>query len=64
MSTGALQYLFRGYRDEAEQPDMEKKQPNGGGKPGECGTQKPRESVSRRKEAPTTMSDAPDDQVN
>lgn len=27
MSTGALQYLFRGHRDEAEQPEMEKKQP-------------------------------------
>lgn len=38
MSTGALQYLFRGHRDEAEQPEMEKKQPNAGGKPGECGT--------------------------
>lgn len=53
MSTGVLQYLFRGYRDEAElAKEIEKKQPNVGGKPGECGTlEAKRESVSRRKEA-------------
>lgn len=41
--------------------EIEKKQPNGGGKRGECGTlEAKKESVSRGKEASATRSNAPD----
>lgn len=62
MSPGELQHLFRVYRDEAElAKDIEKKQSKGGRKPSECGNlEARRESISRRKEESTVVSNGPD----